>query len=82
MVAALEYVHGDYLVPNSNSSDPLPYGYTPETLATAIQNADKRTYQDATFVLIPQQGTLPIMQPFVNLAASTAQARWFSRSST
>ena len=71
MVAALEYVHGDYLVPNSNSSDPLPYGYTPETLATAIQNADKRTYQDATFVLIPQQGTLPIMQPFVDLAAST-----------
>jgi PE-PPE domain len=71
-LAAFQYVHGEYLVPNSNAPrDMLPYGYTPATLATAIQNAPKRTFQDGTFVLIPQQGTLPIMQPFVNLAAAT-----------
>jgi PE-PPE domain len=71
-LAAFQYVHGEYLVPNSNAPrDTLPYGYTPMTLATAIQNAPKRTFQDATFVLIPQQGTLPIMQPFVDIAAAT-----------
>jgi PE-PPE domain len=71
-LAAFQYVHGEYLVPNSNAPrDTLPYGYTSATLATAIQNAPKRTFQDATFVLIPQQGTLPIMQPFVDFAAAT-----------
>jgi PE-PPE domain len=72
-IAALQYVHGQYLVPNSNApGDTLPYGYTNETLAAAIQDPDNiRTYQDATFVLIPQQGTLPIMQPFVDFAAAT-----------
>jgi hypothetical protein len=71
-LAAFEYVHGYYLVPNSNDpTGALPYGYTPETLATAIDNADKRTYQDATFVLIPHQGTLPLMQPFMDIAAQT-----------
>jgi hypothetical protein len=71
-LAAFQYVHGNYLVPNSNDpTGELPYGYTPETLATAIQNAPHRTYQDATFVLIPQQGTLPIMQPFIDIASAT-----------
>jgi hypothetical protein len=71
-ILAFEYVHGYYLAPNSNDpGDQLPYGYTDETLATAIQNAPHRTYQDATFVLIPQQGTLPLMRPIVDLAAST-----------
>jgi hypothetical protein len=71
-LAAFEYVHGNYLVPNSNDpTGELPYGYTPTTLATAINNAPHRTYQDATFVLIPQQGTLPIMQPFMDIASST-----------
>jgi hypothetical protein len=71
-LAAFEYVHGYYLSPNENGvTDTLPYGYTPDTLATAIANADKRTYQDATFVLIPQQGNLPIMQPFLDIASAT-----------
>ncbi|MDT5092131.1 MAG: hypothetical protein QOH60_1494 [Mycobacterium sp.] len=70
---ALQYVHGNYLVPNSNSpDDQLAYGYTNDTLDTAIHDpANIRTYQNATFVLIPQQGTLPIYQPFVDLANST-----------
>jgi hypothetical protein len=71
-LAAFEYVHGYYLDPNSNApTDSLPYGYNDTTLATAIQNAPHRTYQDATFVLIPQQGTLPIMQPFMDIASAT-----------
>ncbi len=71
-LAAFEYVHGNYLSPNSNGpTDMLPYGYTDATLATAINNADKRTDGDATFVLIPQQGTLPIMQPFLSIASAT-----------
>jgi hypothetical protein len=71
-LAAFEYVHGYYLSPNENgTTDTLPYGYTPDTLATAIANAPKRTYQDATFVLIPQQGALPLMQPFLDIASAT-----------
>lgn len=75
-VVALEYVHGYYLAPNSNApTDTLPYGYTygPNggTLATAIANAPKRTYGDATFVLIPQQGALPLYQPLVDIGKQT-----------
>jgi hypothetical protein len=72
-LAAFQYVHGYYLVPNSNDpTGTLPYGYTPETLAAAIQDPNNiRVYQDATFVLIPQQGTLPLMQPIMDLASST-----------
>jgi hypothetical protein len=71
-LAAFEYVHGYYLAPNENGeSDTLPYGYDDGTLATAIANATKRTYGNATFVLIPQQGALPIYQPFVDLANAT-----------
>lgn len=67
-VVALEYVHGYYLDPNSNGpTDALPYGYDDGTLATAITNAPHRTYGDATFVLIPQQGALPLYQPIVDL---------------
>lgn len=71
-LAAFEYVHGYYLAPNSNApTDTLPYGYTDATLAYAIANADHVQYQDATFVLIPQQGALPMYQPFVDLATAT-----------
>jgi hypothetical protein len=71
-LAAFEYVHGFYLAPNENGeSDTLPYGYNVGTLATAIANAPKRTLGNATFVLIPQQGALPIYQPFVDLATAT-----------
>jgi len=80
-IAAFQYVHGYYLVPNSN--DPtgvLPYGYTPTTLDATIQQAlatcDQpgsacQTYQDGKFILIPWQGTLPIYQPFMDLANAT-----------
>jgi PE-PPE domain len=72
-LAAFQYVHGNYLVPNSNDpTGSLPYGYTDATLAAAISNpANIRTYQDATFVLIPWQGTLPIYQPFIDIASAT-----------
>jgi hypothetical protein len=71
-LAAFEYVHGYYLSPNENGeSDTLPYGYDNGTLATAITNAAKRTFGNATFVLIPQQGALPLYQPFVDLANAT-----------
>lgn len=72
-IAAFEYVHGYYLVPNDNGpTEVLPYGYTygPDggTLQDAIDDpANSRTYQDATFVLIPQQGPLPLYQPFIDL---------------
>jgi hypothetical protein len=79
-LAAFEYVHGYYLSPNTNApTDQLPYGYNDTSLAGAIDNALStcnnagstcRTYHDATFVLIPQQGNLPIYQPFVDLAKS------------
>ena len=68
-VAAFEYVHGYYLSPNSNGpEDTLPYGYDDATLAAAIAAAEHRQYQDATFVLIPHQGTLPIFLPFTGIA--------------
>jgi len=68
-LAAFEYVHGYYLSPNSNGpTDTLPYGYDDASLAAAIAAADHRQYQDATFVLIPQQGTLPIFRPFTDIA--------------
>ncbi|MBO0678995.1 PE-PPE domain-containing protein [Mycolicibacterium sp. S2-37] len=71
-LAAFEYVHGYYLEPNSNGPyDTMPYGYTDETLAAAIDAAPKREYQDATFVLIPQRGTLPLFLPFQDLGQST-----------
>lgn len=72
-LAAFEYVHGNYLVPNSNDpTGTLPYGYTDATLAAAISNpANMATYQDATFILIPDQGYLPIVQPFIDIGNAT-----------
>lgn len=80
-LAAFQYVHGNYLVPNENDlTGTLPYGYTDATLAQTIQGllsnctegpgSNCRTYQDAKFVLIPWQGTLPILQPLMDLADS------------
>ena len=67
-VLALEYVHGYYLDPNSNGpTDTLPYGYDDATLATAIDNAPHRVHNDATFVLIPQQGALPLYLPVLDI---------------
>lgn len=67
-VLALEYVHGYYLDPNSNGpTDTLPYGYDDGTLATAIENAPKRGTDLAKFVLIPQQGALPLYLPVLDI---------------
>ncbi|MGE2715293.1 PE-PPE domain-containing protein [Mycolicibacterium litorale] len=69
---AFEYVHGYYLDPNANApTDVMPYGYDNESLAAAIAAAPKRVHGDATFVLIPQRGTLPLFQPFVDLGNAT-----------
>lgn len=70
-VAAFEYVHGYYLVPNDNGpTEVMPYGYDDDSLAAAINDlANRRTYQDATFVLIPQQGALPLFQPLLGITA-------------
>jgi hypothetical protein len=73
-LAAFQYVHGYYLVPNSNDPAPagkLPYGYDTTSLDASIQAAPKRIYNDATFVLIPQKGPLPIFQPFIDLGKAT-----------
>uniref|UniRef100_A0A5Q5BFU7 PE-PPE-like protein n=2 Tax=unclassified Mycobacterium TaxID=2642494 RepID=A0A5Q5BFU7_MYCSS len=69
---AFEYVHGYYLDPNSNGpNDSMPYGYDNVSLAAAIAAAPKRVHGDATFVLIPQRGTLPIFMPLVDLGNAT-----------
>lgn len=67
-LAGFVYVHGYYLDPTSNSpSDGLPYGYDDGTLATAIDKAPKRGDGDAKFVLIPQQGALPLYLPVLDI---------------
>ncbi|BBZ62406.1 PE-PPE domain-containing protein [Mycolicibacterium monacense] len=69
---AFEYVHGYYLDPNSNGpTDAMPYGYDDASLAAAIAAAPKRVHGDATFVLIPQRGTLPIFMPLVDIGNAT-----------
>lgn len=67
-LVALEYVHGYYLDPTSNyPNESLPYGYDDGTLATAIDDAPHRVHNDATFVLIPQQGALPLYLPVLDI---------------
>ncbi|KUI26087.1 PE-PPE domain-containing protein [Mycobacterium sp. IS-1496] len=69
---AFDYVHGYYLDPNANApTDVMPYGYDEASLAAAIAAAPKRVHGDATFVLIPQRGTLPIFMPLVELGNAT-----------
>ncbi|BBY17611.1 PE-PPE domain-containing protein [Mycolicibacterium litorale] len=69
---AFEYVHGYYLDPTSNGpTDSMPYGYDDASLAAAIAAAPKRVHGNATFVLIPQRGTLPIFMPLVDLGNAT-----------
>jgi hypothetical protein len=75
-LAAFEYVHGYYLVPNSNDeSGALPYGYDPDTFADVVAGLPKVPYKNAEFVLIPQQGALPIFQPFLDLGAATGTSQ-------
>ena len=73
-IAAFEYVHGYYLVPDDNTTPDttMPYGYDDISLAAAINDDNNRqTYQDATFVLIPQRGPLPIFQPLIGIGKQT-----------
>lgn len=73
-LAAFQYVHGYYLVPNSNGTpdEVMPYGYDNISLAAAINDPkNSRTYEDATFVLIPQKGPLPLFIPAIDLGKST-----------
>lgn len=66
------YVHGNYLDPNSNGpTDTLPYGYDPETFPEFVAGLPKRTYRDASFVLIPQKGTLPLFMPLIEIGNET-----------
>ena len=70
--AAFENVHGYYLAPTGNSpTDTLPFGYTDETLATAIDcsngNPNCRTVDGNTFVTIPAL-TLPIYDLLLSIA--------------
>lgn len=71
-ILALEYVHGYYLTPNGNDElSGLPYGYTDAELQAAINDpANRQTYGDTTYVLLPAKGTLPLLRPFEDLAAS------------
>ena len=71
-ILALEYVHGYYLTPNGNDEvSGLPYGYTDAELQAAINDpANRQTYGDTTYVLIPAKGTLPLLRPIEDLASS------------
>lgn len=71
-ILALEYVHGYYLTPNGNDElSGLPYGYTDAELQAAINDpANRQTYGDTTYVLIPAKGTLPLLRPIEDLANS------------
>jgi PE-PPE domain-containing protein len=51
--------------------DGLPYGYTDDELQAAIDNpANQQIYGDTTYWLLPAKGTLPLLRPFEDLAAS------------
>lgn len=71
-IFALEYVHGYYLTPNGNDElSGLPYGYTDEELQAAINDpANRQTYGDTTYYLLPAKGTLPLLRPFEDIAAT------------
>jgi hypothetical protein len=72
-LAAFENVHGYYLAPNGNGpTETLPYGYTDQTLSTAISCSQSpgncRTDQYGnTYVTIPAL-TLPIYNLLLGLA--------------
>lgn len=76
-LAGFLYVHGYYLDPTSKSpDDTLPYGYDPDTFPDVIANLPGRTYGDATFVLIPQRGPLPLFLPFVEIGQETGTSQF------
>ena len=78
-LAGFEYVHGTYLAPDDDEpATATPYGYTPEQVQAAIENAEQnctaathcQQHGDTYYITLPAK-TLPIMQPFLDLAAST-----------
>lgn len=80
-LAGFQYVHGTYLDPRGDDPDTAtPYGYTPEQVQAAIENAkancsaethcQKVDGSDTYYVTLPAK-TLPIMQPFLDLGAAT-----------
>lgn len=80
-LAGFQYVHGTYLDPRGDDpATATPYGYTPEQVQAAIENAkencssathcQKVDGSDTYYVTLPAK-TLPIMQPFLDLGAAT-----------
>lgn len=78
-LAGFEYTHPTYLAPDGN--DPpteTPYGYTPEQVQAAIENAQEsctaathcQEHGDTRYITLPAK-VLPIMQPFLDFAEST-----------
>ncbi len=80
-LAGFQYVHGTYLDPRGDDpATATPYGYTPEQVQAAIENAkencstethcQKVDGSDTYYITLPAK-TLPIMQPFLDLGAAT-----------
>lgn len=80
-LAGFQYVHGTYLDPRGDDpATATPYGYTPEQVQAAIENAkancsaethcQKVEGSDTYYVTLPAK-TLPIMQPLLDLGAAT-----------
>ncbi|MGV0815617.1 PE-PPE domain-containing protein [Mycolicibacterium boenickei] len=78
-LAGFEYTHPTYLAPDGDDlPTDTPYGYTPEQMQAAIENAQAsctaathcQVHGDTRYITLPAK-TLPIMQPFLDLAAAT-----------
>ena len=68
-IVAFEYVHGYYLDPTSNCADRhAAVRVRRRDLGDRHQQTRRNgNYGDATFVLIPQQGALPLYQPVLDI---------------
>ncbi|MGV0742324.1 PE-PPE domain-containing protein [Mycolicibacterium sp. XJ870] len=78
-LAGFEYTHPTYLAPDGDDlPTETPYGYTPQQVQAAIANAQAnctaathcQQHGDTRYITLPAK-TLPIMQPFLDLGAST-----------
>ncbi|WP_396922601.1 PE-PPE domain-containing protein [Mycolicibacterium sp.] len=78
-VAGFEYVHGTYLAPKgSDEPTATPYGYTPEQVQAAVDNARAscteethcQVHGDTRYLTLPAK-YLPIMQPLIDIGAAT-----------
>jgi PE-PPE domain len=76
-IAGFQYVHGTYLDPKGTVTT-QPYGYTPEQIEDLVEEAVEnctadnfcQRHGDTMYITLPAK-TLPIMQPFLDLAAAT-----------